>query len=82
MKIFDIPHFFRTIPLPTPPFFGEKVDPRSFWRMLRKLNPSLPFIKEGVPIMVAGLKCLKIMQFQRNLFYFKGLKLPNKMITK
>ena len=47
MKIFDTPHFFRTIPLPTPPFLWEKSDPRSFWRILRKLSPSLPFIKEG-----------------------------------
>ena len=32
--------------------------------------------------MVAGLECLKIMQFQRNFFYFKGLKLSHKMIAK
>ena len=31
--------------------------------------------------MLAGLKCLKLMQFQRN-FHFKGLKLPHKMTTK
>ena len=32
--------------------------------------------------MVVGLKCLKIMQFQRNVFHLKGLNLHHKMIRK
>ena len=32
--------------------------------------------------MIAVLKCLKIMQFQRNIFHFNGLKLPYKMMSK
>ena len=57
----------------SPPFLWEKFDPRSFSRILPRGG--------GGSIMVAGLKCLKLMQFQRN-FHFKGLKLPHKMITK
>ena len=44
------PCFFRTIPVATPPFLWEKSDPHSFWRILRKLNPSLPFIKERIQL--------------------------------
>ena len=67
MKIFGTPRFFRTIPLPTPAFLWEKSDPRSFSRILRTGG--------GGSFMVAALKRLKLMQFQRNFFHFKGLKL-------
>ena len=45
----------------SPPFLWEKSDPRYFSRILRRGG--------GGSIMVAGLKCLKLMQFQRNFYY-------------
>ena len=47
MEIFDTPRFFRTISLPTRLLLWEKSDTHSFWRILEKQNPSLPFIREG-----------------------------------
>ena len=72
--------FFRTIPLSTPPFLCKKSD-TLFGEYYKNSIPS-PVYKGGGSLMVAGLKCLKIMQFQGIFFCFKGLKLPHKMIRK
>ena len=81
MKIFDNnPRFFRTIPLPEPPYLWEKSELRFFGKYCKNSTP--PFHKEGGSVMVAGLKSLKIMQFQRNFFPFKGLKFLHKMTRK
>ena len=76
------PSFFQNNPLTNPSFFMGKIWPPSFLENITKTQPLPPIHKGKIPIMVAGLKCLKVMQFQRNFFYFKGLKLSHKMIAK
>ena len=75
--------FFRDNPLTNLSLFMEKIWPVLFLENVSKTQPLPPIYKGGEgSIMVVGLKCLKIMQFQRNVFHFKGLNLPYKMIRR
>ena len=74
--------FFQNNPLTNPSLFMGKIWPALFLEHIAKTQPLPCIYKGGGAIMVVGLKCLKIAEFQRNFFHFKGLKLPHKMITK
>ena len=59
MKIFDIPRFFKTMPLPTTPFSWEKYD-RALFGEYCKNSTRPPIYKGGDSIMVAGLKLMQL----------------------
>ena len=80
MKIFDTPCFLEQSPYQPLHFYAKNLT--LFLENITKTQSLPPVYKGGGSLMVAGLKCLKIMQFQRIFFCFKGLKLPHKMIRK